>query len=47
VVLMADGRIVDAGGVEELRARQPAFAAMLAGASPAAVPAASEEGVSA
>jgi ABC-type multidrug transport system fused ATPase/permease subunit len=36
VVLMADGRIVDTGRVEELCARQPAFAAMLAsGAAPA------------
>jgi len=39
VVLMADGRIVDTGGVEELQGRQPAFAAMLAGGGHATAPA--------
>jgi len=42
VVLMAEGRIVDTGSVEELRGRQPAFAAMLAGGMHAAAPATAE-----
>jgi ATP-binding cassette subfamily B protein len=33
VVLMADGGVLDAGTTDELRARQPLFAAMLAGAA--------------
>lgn len=37
VVLMDQGRVVDTGSVCELRARQPRFAAMLAGSSPARI----------
>ena len=33
VVLMADGRVIDSGTVDELRVRQPLFAAMLHGRS--------------
>jgi len=34
VLLLVDGRVVDSGALDELAARQPLFARMLAGQAP-------------